>query len=80
MWWIEALETPDRRAMGSLIDDEVLEAFAVVARVDTVASRIRARCDGVIDRVLVGFPSAVPEDTVVAVLTDPRGQALRSQS
>jgi probable F420-dependent oxidoreductase len=67
-------------AMGSLIDDEVLEAFAVIAPIDTVASRIRARCDGVIDRVLVGFPSSVPEDTVVAVLADLRGQALRSRS
>jgi hypothetical protein len=66
--------------MGSLIDDEVLEAFAVVAPIETVASRIRARCDGVIDRVLVGFPSSVPEDTVVAVLADLRGQATRSRS
>ena len=55
--------------MGSLIDDEILEAFAVVAPVDTVASKIRDRCDGVIDRVLVGFPSSVSERTVTAVLT-----------
>jgi hypothetical protein len=42
--------------MGSLIDDEILEAFAVVAPIDTVASKIRDRCDGVIDRVLVVSP------------------------
>ncbi|HTI75188.1 MAG TPA: LLM class F420-dependent oxidoreductase [Mycobacterium sp.] len=65
-------------AMGSLIDDEILETFAVVAPLDTVASKIRERCDGVIDRVLVGFPSAVPEDTVVAVLDELRGQPARN--
>jgi probable F420-dependent oxidoreductase len=65
-------------AMGSLIDDEILETFAVVAPLDTVASKIRERCDGVIDRVLVGFPSAVPEDTVVAVLDELRGRPARS--
>jgi probable F420-dependent oxidoreductase len=66
-------------AMGALIDDEVLEVFAVVAPVDTVASKIRDRCDGVIDRVLVGFPSAIPEETVIAVLAELRGQPVRSR-
>ncbi len=65
--------------MGSLIDDEILETFAVVAPIDTVASKIRERCDGVIDRVLVGFPSAVPEDTVISVLQELRGQPVRSR-
>jgi hypothetical protein len=37
-----------------------------------VASKIRDRCDGVIDRVLVGFPSSVSEDTVIAVLQELR--------
>jgi probable F420-dependent oxidoreductase len=59
-------------AMASLIDDEILEAFAVVAPIDQVAAKIRARCDGVIDRVLVGFPSSVAEDTVAAVLQELR--------
>jgi probable F420-dependent oxidoreductase len=66
-------------AMGSLIDDEILEAFAVVAPLDEVADKIRDRCDGVIDRVLVGFPSSVPEDTVCAVLRVLRGQPVRSR-
>ena len=65
--------------MGSLIDDEILEAFAVVAPLDKVAGKIRDRCDGVIDRVLVGFPSSVPEDTVIAVLHELRGQSVRSR-
>jgi probable F420-dependent oxidoreductase len=58
-------------AMGSLIDDEV-------APVDTVASKIRGRCDGVIDRVLVGFPSSISEPTVTAVLRELRGQPIES--
>jgi len=66
-------------AMGSLIDDEILEAFAVVAPLDEVSDKIRDRCDGVIDRVLVGFPSSVPEDTVCAVLQELRGQPVRSR-
>ncbi|MCW2624292.1 LLM class F420-dependent oxidoreductase [Mycobacterium sp.] len=66
-------------AMGSRIDDEILEAFAVVAPLDEVADKIRDRCDGVIDRVLVGFPSSVPEDTVCAVLQELRGQPVRSR-
>ena len=66
-------------AMGSLIDDGILEAFAVVAPLDEVSDKIRDRCDGVIDRVLVGFPSSVPEDTVCAVLQELRGQPVRSR-
>jgi probable F420-dependent oxidoreductase len=66
-------------AMGSLIDDEILEAFAVVAPLGEVAAKIRDRCDGVIDRVLVGFPSSVPEDTVSAVLRELR-EPMRSRS
>jgi len=65
-------------AMGSLIDDEILEAFAVVAPVDTVASKIRGRCDGVIDRVLVGSPSSISEPTVTAVLRELLGQPIES--
>jgi probable F420-dependent oxidoreductase len=60
-------------AMGTLIDDEVLAAFAVVAPLDTVAATLRERCDGVIDRVLPAFPAGMPEDTVTAVLRELRG-------
>jgi probable F420-dependent oxidoreductase len=59
-------------AMASLIDDEVLDPFAVVAPLDQVAAKIRDRCNGVIDRVLVGFPSSVSEETVIAVLNELR--------
>ncbi|MDT5208580.1 MAG: hypothetical protein QOF67_995 [Mycobacterium sp.] len=58
--------------MGSLIDDEVLDAFAVVAPIDKVAAKIRDRCDGVIDRVMVGFPCSISEQTVCEVVQEVR--------
>jgi probable F420-dependent oxidoreductase len=61
-------------AMGSLIDDEILEEFAVVAPLTEVAKKIRERCAGVIDRVLVGFPSSAEESAVTAVLQELRGR------
>ncbi|OLP03878.1 LLM class F420-dependent oxidoreductase [Mycolicibacterium porcinum] len=57
-------------AMGELIDDEVLGTFAVVAPIPELAAALRRRCDGVIDRVLPGFPAAVSPDTVNAVLQE----------
>jgi len=60
----------DWDAMGALIDDEILEAFAVVAPIDKVAAKIRDRCDGVIDRVMVGFPRSTPAPAVTAVLSE----------
>jgi probable F420-dependent oxidoreductase len=44
--------------MGSLIDDEMLTAFAVVGPVDTVAAALRGRCQGAVDRVMPIFPTA----------------------
>lgn len=58
--------------MGTLIDDDVLDAFAVVAPLADLAEKVRDRCDGVIDRVLIGFPSSVSEDRVTAVLDELR--------
>jgi probable F420-dependent oxidoreductase len=60
--------------MGSLIDDEILNEFAVVAPVNDVAERIRERCDGVIDRVLIGFPATIGDATVTAVLQEMRSR------
>jgi probable F420-dependent oxidoreductase len=62
----------DWDGMGALVDDEVLEAFAVVAPIDKLAAKIRDRCDGVIDRVMVGFPRSIPDETVKAVLQELR--------
>lgn len=58
----------DWDAMGSLIDDEILDAFAVVAPIDNLVAKLRSRCDGVVDRVLVGFPKTVSETKVTAIL------------
>ena len=45
-------------AMGSLIDDEMLAAFAVAGPVDTIAAALKSRCEGVVDRVLPIFLTA----------------------
>ena len=45
-------------AMGSLIDDEMLAAFAVAGPVDTIAAALTSRCDGIVDRVLPIFLTA----------------------
>jgi probable F420-dependent oxidoreductase len=60
----------DWDGMGALIDDEILGAFAVVAPIDKLAAKIRDRCDGLIDRVMVGFPPTISESTISAVLTE----------
>ncbi|OBH05448.1 MULTISPECIES: LLM class F420-dependent oxidoreductase [unclassified Mycobacterium] len=44
--------------MGSLIDDEMLAAFAVVGPVDTIAAGLKSRCEGAVDRVLPIFLTA----------------------
>ena len=59
-------------AMGELIDDDVLGAFAVVAPLPELATALRQRCDGAIDRVLPAFPAGLDEDAVAAVLDEVR--------
>lgn len=58
--------------MGTLIDDEILQTFAVVAPIDELAGALKARCDGIIDRVMVGLPPGTPESTVRAFLDEVR--------
>ena len=65
----------DWDGMGSLIDDTILGEFAVVAPLDEIAAKIRSRCDGLIDRVLVGFPPSVDEATAVDLVADLRAGA-----
>ena len=65
----------DWEAMGLLIDDTILDTFAVVAPVEEVVQKIRRRCAGVIDRVLVGFPHTVGEEAMVELVSDLRGGA-----
>lgn len=65
---------PERwRTMGTLIDDEVLTTFAIVAEPDQVAAAIAARFDGLIDRFSFYTPYEVDErmwDPVVAAFRD----------
>jgi probable F420-dependent oxidoreductase len=54
--------------MGGLIDDEILEAFAVVAPPDEVAERVRRRFDGLLDRLSFYLPYQAPEESLGAML------------
>ncbi|EFC85313.1 LLM class F420-dependent oxidoreductase [Parafrankia sp. EUN1f] len=58
--------------MGTLIDDEILDAFAVVAPLDTLAVRVRDRFEGVVDRLMLSLPAGTPAATVEAVLDEVR--------
>jgi probable F420-dependent oxidoreductase len=55
-------------AMGELVDDEVLRAFAVVAPLSELAGALSVRCDGLIDRVLPAFPAGLSEEAIDGVL------------
>lgn len=63
-------------AMGALIDDEMLDTFAVVAAPDELAAlagKISERCAGVADRVLPGLPYQLSGTVVRSVLSELRG-------
>ncbi|WP_080696822.1 LLM class F420-dependent oxidoreductase [Mycobacterium asiaticum] len=62
----------DWDAMGALIDDEVLGAFAVVAPVDRLAVALRERCNGAVDRVLPAFPAGLPKEVIATILEELR--------
>jgi len=59
-------------AMATLINDEILDAFAVVAPTAKLAAALQDRCDGVIDRVMPSFPRTLSRATVTAVLDELR--------
>jgi probable F420-dependent oxidoreductase len=54
--------------MGELIDDDVLSAFAIVAPLDEVASEVRKRFGGLVDRFSFYAPYKVPADQWKGVL------------
>jgi probable F420-dependent oxidoreductase len=54
-------------AMGELIDDEVLEAFAVLAPPERVADAVLERWGGLVDR--FSFYAALPDDDMAAVIS-----------
>ena len=59
--------------MGTLIDDDVLDAFAVVAPLPELACALRRRCHGTVDRVMASLPAGTPEPVVARVLDELRG-------
>ena len=61
--------------MGTLIDDDVLDAFAVVAPLPELAGALRQRCDGAIDRVMASLPAGTLEPVVARILDELRGGA-----
>jgi len=54
--------------MGSLIDDEMLGAFAVVAEPHELPAKLHARCRGVVDRLMCTFALGDDERERVAAL------------
>jgi len=66
--------------MATLIDDDVLAAFAVVAELPDVADALVRRCAGAIDRVLPGFPVGMSETAIAAVLGDVRKSLAERES
>jgi probable F420-dependent oxidoreductase len=54
--------------MGELIDDDVLNAFAVVGEPSTVAAKVAARFEGLIDRLSFYLPYQAGDDSLGAML------------
>ena len=52
--------------MGTLIDDPILDEFAVVAEPKDLVEKVKGRCDGVVDRLLATF-SVNQQETVAAL-------------
>jgi probable F420-dependent oxidoreductase len=55
-------------AMGGLIDDEILETFAVVAPLDQVVSRVLARYGALVDRFGISLPPSLDDDQAKALV------------
>jgi alkanesulfonate monooxygenase SsuD/methylene tetrahydromethanopterin reductase-like flavin-dependent oxidoreductase (luciferase family) len=54
--------------MVDLIDDEVLDTFAIVGRVDTIASKVEARFGDLVDRATLFLPPTVGDEAARALL------------
>ncbi len=58
------------KEMGELIDDEILETFAIVAEPSQIATRFRARYGDVVDRLSFYAPYRADPDTWLPVLQE----------
>ncbi|HXO52012.1 MAG TPA: hypothetical protein VN888_13515 [Mycobacterium sp.] len=63
--------------MSALLDDEMLDAFTVMAAPDQLADKISDRHGAAIEHVLPGVPSHMSETTVTAVQRELRSQRTR---
>ncbi len=54
-------------AMGELIDDDMLNTFAVVGEPDTIMPAIKARYAGLVDRVTLSFNFVAPEQRAALI-------------
>jgi probable F420-dependent oxidoreductase len=70
------LHTLSRRGawdeMAGLIDDEMVETFAIVGEPETLAARIRERFTGVVDRFGIYAPSGIAPERWAEILADLR--------
>ena len=57
-------------AMAELIDDDVLNAFAVVGELDSIATEVRSRYGDLVDRFNVYAPSGISPERWAEVLAD----------
>jgi hypothetical protein len=60
--------------MASLIDDDIVDAFSIVAPTEQLASALRTHCDGLIDRVTPIFMGAGSDGFVTEMIQELRGQ------
>lgn len=57
------------KEMGTLIEDDILDAFAVVGEPENIVKELKSRFDGVVDRVMLGFPD-LPAERVGALISE----------
>jgi hypothetical protein len=63
--------------MSALLDDEMLDAFTVMAAPDELADKNSDRYGAAIEHVLPGIPSHMSETTVTAAQRELRSQRTR---
>ncbi len=56
--------------MGDLINDEILEAFAVVGEVSQIASKLKERFGGVVDRLSFYAPYQLDQDAWLQIIAE----------
>jgi probable F420-dependent oxidoreductase len=56
--------------MAAVVTDEMVDAFAVVAPYDRLVDALRARFEGLSDRIALGFPKGTPDGLARELLTE----------